>query len=146
MIFACLLMKKHGVLLDIIRDSITFFPKFCPHLRTFLFSIPSKLIEETKKISEAKQQQDITPNRILKINFIENLDGFLKTTKKTVKKRRRLANVFKQKLNMGKQKFKTIVINNISNLGKEELPTLTLALTFEKNIQDVAIKMQMRIV
>ena len=48
-------MKKHGVLLDMIHDSITFSPGFCTHLGTSLSPIPPKPIEETKEISEAKE-------------------------------------------------------------------------------------------
>ena len=85
-----------------IYDFIPFSSGFCIYLRTFLSLIPSKPIKKTKKISKAKRQQDITLNRILKRVFIENLDDFLKRTKKIVKKKRRLANIFKQKSNMGK--------------------------------------------
>ena len=48
-------MKKHGVLLNMIHDSITFSPGFCMYLGTSLSPIPPKLIEETKEISETKQ-------------------------------------------------------------------------------------------
>ena len=133
------LMKKHGVLLDMIYDFIIFSSEFCTYLRTSLSLIPAKPIEKTKVIFEAKQQQDIASNCILKKGLIENLDGLLKRTEKIVKKKRRLANVFKQKSNIGKQNSKTVVINTLDNLGKEELPTLILVLTFEKNIEDIAI-------
>ena len=102
MIFGRPWIKKHGVLLDMIPNSITFSPRFCMHLRISFSSIPLKPIEETKKISETKQQQDIIPNRTLKKGFIENLDGFLKITEKIVRKKKRLAIAFKQKSNMGK--------------------------------------------
>ena len=108
-------------------------------LRTFLSLISSKLIENTKKISKTKQQQDITSNPILKRNSIENLNSFLKTIEKIVKKKRQLANTFKQKLKMEKQSFKIVVINIFGNLGKKELSNSTLALTFGKNIEDIAI-------
>ena len=48
-----------------------------------------------KKISKAKQEQDITLNCILKRSLIANLDSFLKTKEKIIKKKKRLANVFK---------------------------------------------------
>ncbi len=84
-------MKKHGVLLDIINDSITFSPGYSPHLGAPLFPIPFKLMEVTKTIPEAIKE-DIVPNRILKRGSAENLDNFLKTTEKISKKKRRLAN------------------------------------------------------
>ena len=132
-------IKKHEVLLDIIYDFITFSPGFCIYLKTFLSSKFSKPIEETKKIFEAKQQQDITSNRILKSGLIENLDGCLKTTKKIVKKKRRLANAFKEKPNMEKQNSKIILINTFGNLGKKELSTSTLVPILGKDVKDVAI-------
>ena len=96
-----------------IHDSITFSPGFYTHLGTSLSPIPPKPIEETKEIFEAKEQPDITPNRILKRGSIENLDGFLKTTEKIVRKKRQSAIAFKQKSNM--------------------------APTFEKDVEDVAM-------
>ena len=110
-----------------IYDFITFFLEFCIHFTIFLFSIYLKPIKKTKKISKAKQQQDITSNCILKKNLIENIDGFLKTTEKILKKKRWLANAFKQKSNIGKKNSKIVVINTFGNLGKKELPTSTLA-------------------
>ena len=66
MIFQCHWIKKYGVLLDIIHDSIIFFSGFCMYLKNSLSFISSKLIEEIKKISKAKQQQDITLKLLLK--------------------------------------------------------------------------------
>ena len=40
---------------------------------------------------------------------------------------------------MDKQNSKTVVINTFSNLGKEKLPTSTLAPTFRKNVEDIAM-------
>ena len=75
----------------------------------------------------------------MKRDLIENLDGFLKTTKKIIKKKRRLANVFKQKLNISKQNSKTVVINILGKLGKKELPTSSLAPAFRRNVKDIAM-------
>ena len=122
-----------------IYNFIIFFPRFCTHLGTSLSFIPLKPIEKTKKISKAKQQQDITPNRILKRDLIKNLDGFLKTIEKIVKKKRRLANAFKQKLNIDKQNSKIVVITILGNLNKEKLSISSLAPTFGKDVKNVAI-------
>ena len=70
---------------------------------------------------------------------MENLDSFLKTTKKIIKKKRQLANAFKQKLNIDKQNFKTVVINTLGDSSKRELATLLLALIFEKDVKDLSI-------
>ena len=132
-------MNKHKVLLDIINNSITFFLRFYIHLETSLSLILSKSIEEIKKIFKAKQQEDIISNRILKKSFVKNLDSFLKTIKKIVKKKNQLANAFKQKSNIGKENFLIVIINIFSNLGKEELPISILSPIFGKDIEDISI-------
>ena len=88
-------MKTLGILLDMIYDSITFFPGFYTYLETSLSFTSSKPIKMIKKISKVKQQYDITPNHIMKKGSIKNLNDFLKTTGKIIKKKRQLANVFK---------------------------------------------------
>ena len=75
-------MNKLGNLLNMIYDSITFSSRFSMYLKTFLSHISLQPIKETKKIFKAKQQQDIFLNCILKKDSIENVDDFLKTTKK----------------------------------------------------------------
>ena len=126
-------------MLDIIYDFNIFFSEFYIYLGISLSFIPLKPIKKTKKMFKVKQQQDITLNRNLKKGSIQNLDGFLKTTKKILKKKKQLAYDFKQKLNIDKQNFKTIVIKILSNSGRKKLPTSTLAPTFKKNVEDVTM-------
>lgn len=71
-------MKKHKVLLDLIKDSITFSLGYYMHLGVSLSPIPPKP-EGTKTIPKIRQQ-DIFLNRILKKGLDENLDNFLKTS------------------------------------------------------------------
>lgn len=52
-------MKKHGVLLDIVNNSITFSPEYCMYFGALLFPILRNL-EGTKTMSKAKQE-DIIP-------------------------------------------------------------------------------------
>ena len=49
MILGRLWMKKHGVLLDIINNSITFFPRYCKHFEALLSLIPLKSINKAFK-------------------------------------------------------------------------------------------------
>ena len=42
-------------------------------------------------------------------------------------------------MNIGKPNSKIVVINTLGNSNKEELPTPTLASTFGKDVEDVAI-------
>ena len=63
----------------------------------------------------------------------------MKITEKIVRKKKRLAIAFKQKLNIGKQNSKTVVIDTLGNSGKEELLTSTLTPTFGKDVEDVVM-------
>ena len=78
-------MKKHGVLLHMINDCISFFPKYYSHPGVPLVSIPIMPIAETELISMATQQ-DVLPNPILKKGSAEKIDDFLKIPKKISKK------------------------------------------------------------
>lgn len=118
--------------------SIIFFSEFYAHLRVFSSCISLKLIEKTKKIFEAKVQQDIAITCILKKGFIGYLVNFL-TRKKITKKKRWLVNKFKQQSSMGKQKSKTVAINFLDNWTKKVLPISILALLFGKNLEDVTM-------
>ena len=84
-------MKKHGILLDMIKDCISFSPGYCSHLGASLVSVPTIPTDETEIISIAIQQ-DILPNRILKRGSAERIDDFLKILEKISDKKRRLIN------------------------------------------------------
>lgn len=73
-------MKKHGVLLNMINDSIIFSLGYYTYLGAPLSPIPPKL-EGTETIPKARQQ-DIFSNRILKRGSDENLDDFLRISQK----------------------------------------------------------------
>lgn len=44
-----------------------------------------------------------------------------------------------QKLNIGKQKPKTVIINSLNNLNKDDLPILILISIFHKSFIDITI-------
>ena len=73
----------------------------------------------------------------MKKGLIKNLDDFLKKTEKILKKKKRLANTFKQKFSMGKQNSNIVVINILGNLNKKKLPFSTLASTFGKDVEGI---------
>ena len=79
-------MKKYEVLLNIIKDSITLSFGYCIHLRTPSFPVFIMPTKETEIIPIATHQ-DFLPNRILKKSLAEKIDDFLKTPKKTSKKK-----------------------------------------------------------
>lgn len=66
-------------------------------------------------------QQDDLPKEILKKSLAKKIDGFLKTLKKMLKKKKLLFNAFKQKLSMDKLKSRTIVISILNLFEKEKL-------------------------
>ena len=63
MIFGSLYMKKYGVLLNMINNSITFTTRYCTYLGASLSPITSmkKGIEILPKVNH----EDLTPKRIL---------------------------------------------------------------------------------
>ena len=85
MIFGCLWMKKHGVLLDMINNYISFSPGYYSHPKALLILVPIILTAETEIIFMATQQ-DILPNRILKRGSADKINDFLKIPKKISKK------------------------------------------------------------
>ena len=132
-------MKKYGILLDMINDSITYFPRYCMHLGAPLFPIPPKP-EGTETIPEARQQ-DIFPTHILKRGSDENLNNFSRTSQKISNKKRRLINISKQKQSMDKQKPETVVISSFDNSDIKGLPIPTWASTLGTKEVDIAIMM-----
>lgn len=80
-------MKKHGVLFDMINNSISFLRGYFLHFAApfvTLFTIPTV---ETEIIFMATQQ-DILPNRILKKYLVESLDDFLGILEKISNKKK----------------------------------------------------------
>ncbi len=116
-------MKKHGVLLDMINDCISFSPKYYSHPRASWVRVPTISTDETEIISIAIQQ-NVLPNRILKRSSAERIDDFLKISEKISDKKRRLINAFKQKLALQKRKPETVVISLLDNSGKKDIPIL----------------------
>ena len=84
--FDCPWMKKHGVLLDMINNYISFSPRYCSHSGALLVPVPTIPTAETEIIFMATQQ-DVLPNRILKKGSAEKIDDFLKILEKISKKR-----------------------------------------------------------
>ena len=78
-------MEKHGILLDMINDYISFFPGYCLHSGTPLVSVLTMPTAEIEIISMATQQ-DVLPNQILKRGSAEKINDFLKITEKISKK------------------------------------------------------------
>lgn len=123
--------------MDIIKDSITFFPRYYMHIGNLLSHIFPKP-KRMKIIFEAKNK-DMDPNYTLKKESDENLDHFLKTIRKFSNKKRWLINISKKKFNIAKQKPKTVVISSFDNLIKKNLPILILILIISKSVVDIAI-------
>lgn len=120
-------MKKHRVLLDMIKNFIIFSLGYYMHLGASLFPISPK----PKKLRQS-QIWRYYPKTHWKKWSKENLDDFLYITKKLLNKKRRLINSSKQELSMGKQKSKTVVISSLDNSGKKDLLILILILILDK--------------
>lgn len=124
MIFGCLQIKKHRILFNIINNSIIFFPRYCIYFEAFLFSVLIIIIKKIE-IIPIVTYQDVFHNQILKRGSTKKIDDFLKTIKKTLKKRQ-LVNILKQKLSIDKLKTKTIFTSTLNYSGEEKLLILIL--------------------
>ena len=131
-------MKKHGVLLDMINDCISFSLGYCSHPGAPSVPVPTMPTDETEIIS-MPIQQDVLPNRILKRGSAEKIDDFLKTPEKISDKKRRLINASRRKLAMQKQKPETVVISSLDNSGKKDMPIPTRAPALGTKEVDVAM-------
>ena len=80
--------------------------------------------KETEIIPIATHQ-NVFPNGSLKRGSAEKIDDFLRTPKKTSKRKRRLINASKRKLSMDKSKPKTALTSTLDHSEKEGLPILT---------------------
>lgn len=69
--------------------------RYYPYLKIFLFLVFIMLIIVNIKIISMAIQKDILPNQILKKSLVEKIDKFLRISKKTLKKKKRLINTFK---------------------------------------------------
>ena len=85
MILGCPWMKKHGVLLDMINDCISFSLRYCSYPGAPLVPISTIPTAETEIISMATQQ-NVLLNQILKKGSAEMIDDFLKISEKISKK------------------------------------------------------------
>lgn len=92
MILGRLWMKKHGVLLDMINNSIIFFLGYWTHFGIPLSPTPPKS-KETRIISKAKYE-NIVLDQILKSGSNKNLNDFSRKIQKLSNKKRRLINAF----------------------------------------------------
>lgn len=93
-------MKKHGVLLDMIKDSITVFLRYCIHVEVLLSPIFLKP-KGSETVLEAKYE-DMVSNCILKRGSDENLDNILSINQKLSNKKSQLINNSKRKSSMAK--------------------------------------------
>lgn len=106
--------------------------------RVSVLHIPLKLgrIETMFKVNH----EDHTPKRFFKKDKNGNLHNFLSRNINLSKKKKRLRNVSKRKLNKDNQKLKIVTINLVNNLGKKNLPILISMPRFDKNVVNIIMK------
>lgn len=80
MIFGCTWMKKYGVLLDIINDSIIFLPEYYTQFGVLSFPVFLILIIKTKIITIVIKK-DVLSDQILKKDLVNKINKFLKIAK-----------------------------------------------------------------
>lgn len=86
MILGQLKIKKHGVIIDIIKNFLAFGLGHCIYIRAFLPTTLSQLILPTKIVS-IKIEKDITLQKIIKKSLMENMTDFLQVPNKLSNKK-----------------------------------------------------------
>lgn len=109
-------MNKHGILLNMINNSIFFSFRYYFYLGMPSVLVLTILIAKTKMISIITYQ-DILPNQILKNGLAEKIDNFLKIPKKISKKKIQLINISKQRQNI----LKMVIISILNKLGENNI-------------------------
>lgn len=113
-------VKKHGVLFDIINDSILFSLRYYSLSGALFVLVPIMLTVETEIISMTIQQ-NISLNRIPKKGLGESLEDILGTPEKIFDKKKRIINTSKRQLAIQNRESETVVISSPDNSGKKHL-------------------------
>lgn len=94
--------------------------------------------ERSKTISKTKPK-NITSKRILKRRIDKKSDKYLNITIKISSRKRRLLYVFKQKSIKRNPRYEIVIISSLDNSSNKPLPILTLILTPNTDVVDIAM-------
>ncbi len=132
-------MKKHGVIIDMINNSLTFWPSHCRHIwatSLIILSSPSLHIE----IAVVRIEKAIIHQKMIKKSSKEDMTDFLQMPNKLFSKKRRPINKSKQKANIGKISSRKATINSLDSFDKKELLVLLAAIkSLEPKAKDIDI-------
>lgn len=114
------MIKKYGVIIDITNDSLVFWSNHYTHIRAISLTILnlSNLSIETVVIRIKKA---ITPEKMIKKGWKEDITDFLQMPDKLSSKMRKQINKSKQKANIRETILRKVIINSLDNFDKKEL-------------------------
>ena len=110
------LIKKHGIIIDIINNFLAFWPEHCIYIRaTFLLSLSSLFT----KIVAIKIEEDITFEKMIKKGLKKDMIDFLQMLNKLSSNKKRQINKNKHKISMGESSLRKATISSLKNSDKK---------------------------
>ena len=111
-------MKKHGVIIDMINDSLAFWPGHCTHIgATSSNTLSQPRLPAEKAV--VRIENDISPQKMIKKGLKEDITDFLQTPNKLSSKKRRQINKSKRKTSIGETSSKKATISSLDNSDKK---------------------------
>ena len=104
-------MKKHGVIIDMTNNSLTFGLSHCTHIRAIS---PTTLSQPrlSAEIAVVRIKKDIIPQKMIQNSSKEDIIDFLQMLNKLFSKKRRQINKSKRKISIGKTSSKKTTISS----------------------------------
>ena len=132
-------MKKHRVIIDMMKNFLAFWPSHCTYIGATSLLNPPSLPMETAAITI---KEDITSRKMIKRGLKKDMTDFLQTPNKLSSKKRRQINKSKRKASIEKSSSRKAIINSLENSDKKELPVpISTTKTSEPKAKDIDITM-----
>ena len=130
-------IKKHGVIIDMTNNSLTFWPGHCTYVRVSPLTILSQPTFPTKT-AVVVIEKNITLQKIINKGSMEDKTDVLQVPYKLSNKKRRQINKNKWKAGIRETSPRKAIISNLSGLDKDPLsvsiPTIKELLSKTQNI------------
>ena len=107
-------MKKHGVIINMINNSLAFWPGYCTHIGATFPTILSQPRLPPKTIV-IRIEKNITSQKMIKKGSKEDMTNFLQIPNKLSGKKKRQINKRKQKTNIGETSSRKATISSLDS-------------------------------
>ena len=113
-------MKKHGIIIDMINNSLAFWLGHCIYISATSHTTLSQPRLPTK-IAFVRIEKNIILQKIIKKGLKEDMTNFLKILNKLSSKKKRQINKSRQKTNIEETSLKKATISSLDSFDKKEL-------------------------